>query len=233
MVPIPIPVEDSSLLIIQLAIFLVILGKKEWGGICNYQFTFKPGSDCYKSFRPFYSWFTWQSENNLVQELGRLRCSALMQGAYRSKLKPPNQLTDTPGAAPIRSNMFRILNQDDYDFDYASTFTIANEKQVCKETEVNARTSEKATIKQAALWLRWTTEMEEWLVELRQQNDCLFNVSSTNKEKSWGEIASVLNISGDCRKLLAQWANMLTVLPNNGTFYPLRLCMMQPDHLGF
>lgn len=101
--------------------------------------------------------------------------------------------------------MFRILNQDDYEStDYISTFTIANEKQVCKETEVNARTFERASMKQAASWLRWTAKMEGRLVELWQQNDCLFYVSSTNKEKNWGEIASVLNISGECRKLLAQ-----------------------------
>ncbi|XP_016355152.1 uncharacterized protein LOC107698613 isoform X2 [Sinocyclocheilus anshuiensis] len=49
---------------------------------------------------------------------------------------------------------------------------------------------------------RWTSEMEEQLVEMWQQHDCLFNVSSklyhnrSDKEKSWGEIASLLNVPG-------------------------------------
>ncbi|XP_016373045.1 uncharacterized protein LOC107712335 [Sinocyclocheilus rhinocerous] len=56
---------------------------------------------------------------------------------------------------------------------------------------------------------RWTSEMEEQLVEMWQQHDCLFNVSSklyhnrSDKEKSWGEIASVLNVPVEDVKMRA------------------------------
>ncbi len=53
-------------------------------------------------------------------------------------------------------------------------------------------------------------EIEEQLDEMWQQHDWLFIVSSklyhdrSDKEKSWGEIASVLNVTlpGDYRKLI-------------------------------
>lgn len=48
--------------------------------------------------------------------------------------------------------------------------------------------------------VRWTAELEDILVDLWQDHECLYNVSSKNdhnhydKDKSWGEIAAVLSI---------------------------------------
>ncbi|TDH13772.1 hypothetical protein EPR50_G00036380 [Perca flavescens] len=56
--------------------------------------------------------------------------------------------------------------------------------------------------KAAVVRVRWTTELEERIVEMWQQHECLFNVSSKqyhnrdDKEKSWGEIAADFDLPG-------------------------------------
>lgn len=52
------------------------------------------------------------------------------------------------------------------------------------------RSFETATMKQAAVQVRREAEMEQRIVEVWQQHDCLYNVSSTTvrTEKSWGKM---------------------------------------------
>lgn len=62
--------------------------------------------------------------------------------------------------------------------------------------------SQCATVKQAAVQVCWTVGMEKQLVEVWQQYVKKTYHNHTDKEKIWGEITSVWNAAGECRKVL-------------------------------
>lgn len=54
-----------------------------------------------------------------------------------------------------------------------------------------------------AVRVRWTSEMEDILVDLWQDHECLYNVSCRNyhirteKDRSWRDIAAALSVPGN------------------------------------
>ena len=58
--------------------------------------------------------------------------------------------------------------------------------------------------------VRWTAEMEDCLIDLWQDHECLYNVSCKDyhnryeKDKRWRQIASTLNIPGEIFQVITQ-----------------------------